>query len=59
MKKNNERRPVDYFTDIYINTYIQTYKLQKLFLFLRYSTFCNFFPSFPHSPDSKEQMEVE
>ena len=32
---------------------------KKLFLFLRYSNFCNFFPSFPHFLDSKEQMELE
>ena len=32
---------------------------KKLFLFSRYSNFCNFFPSFPHVPDSKGQMEVE
>ena len=32
---------------------------KKHFSFLRYSIFCNFFPSFPHSPDSKGQMEVE
>ena len=32
---------------------------KTLFLFSRYLTFCNFFPSFPHFPDSKEQMEVE
>ena len=25
----------------------------------RYSKFCNFFPLFPHFPDSKGQMEVE
>ena len=31
---------------------------KKLFLFSRYSIFCNFFP-FPYFPDSKEQMEVE
>ena len=32
---------------------------KKLFLFSRYSHFCNFFPSIPHFPDSKEQVEVE
>ena len=32
---------------------------KKLFSFSRYSDFCNFFPSFPHFPDSKGQMEVE
>ena len=32
---------------------------KKHFLFLRYSSFCNFPPSFPHFPDSKGQMEVE
>ena len=32
---------------------------KKLFSFSRYSIFCNFFPSFPHFPDSKGQMEVE
>ena len=32
---------------------------KKLFSFSRYSSFCNLFPSFPHSPDSKGQMEVE
>ena len=32
---------------------------KKLFPFSRYSNFCNFFPSFPHIPDSKGQMEVE
>ena len=26
---------------------------KKLFLFSRYSIFCNFFPSFPHFPGSK------
>ena len=31
----------------------------KLFSVLRYSNFCDFFPSFPHLPDSKGQMEVE
>ena len=29
---------------------------KKLFLFLRYSNFCSFFPSFPHFPDTKGQM---
>ena len=32
---------------------------KKLFLFSRYSHFCNFFPSIPHFPDSKGQVEVE
>ena len=32
---------------------------KKLFLFSRYSNFCNFPPSFPNFPDSKGQMEVE
>ena len=32
---------------------------KKLFPFSRYWNFCNFSPSFPHFPDSKEQMEVE
>ena len=32
---------------------------QKLFTFLRYSNFCNFFTSFPHFPEPKGQMEVE
>ena len=32
---------------------------KKLFSFLRYSDFCNFFPSFPQFPDSKGQMEVK
>ena len=32
---------------------------KKLFLFSRYSIFCNFFTSFPHFPDTKGQMEVE
>ena len=32
---------------------------KKLFLFSRYSKFCNFFPSYPHFPDSKEWMKVE
>ena len=32
---------------------------KKLFSFLRYSIFCNFFPSLPHYPDSKGQMEME
>ena len=32
---------------------------KKLFSFLRYSNFCIFLPSFPHFPDSKDQMEVE
>ena len=32
---------------------------KKLFSFSRYSHFCIFFPSFPHFPDSKGQMEVE
>ena len=32
---------------------------KKLFSFSRYSHFCNFFPSFPHFPDSKWQMGVE
>ena len=32
---------------------------KKLYLFSRYSNFCNFFPSFLQFPDSKGQMEVE
>ena len=32
---------------------------KKLFSLLRYSNFCNLFPSFPQFPDSKGQMEVE
>ena len=32
---------------------------KKLFLFLRHSNFCNFFPSFPNFPDSKGQMKAE
>ena len=32
---------------------------KKLFSFLRYSNFCNIFPSFPQFPDTKGQMEVE
>ena len=32
---------------------------KKLFSFSRCSNFCDFFPSFPHFPDSKGQMEVE
>ena len=32
---------------------------KKLFSFSRYSNFCIFFPSFPHYPDSKGQMEAE
>ena len=32
---------------------------RKLFSFLRYSNFRSFFPSFPHFPDSKEQIEME
>ena len=32
---------------------------KKLFLFSRYSNFCNFSSSFPYFPDSKGQMEVE
>ena len=32
---------------------------KKLFLFSRYSIFCNFLTSFPHFPDIKGQMEVE
>ena len=32
---------------------------KKLFLFLRYSDFWDFLPSFPHFPDSKGQIEVE
>ena len=35
------------------------YFIKKLFSFSRYSSFCNFVPSFPHFPDSKGQMEVE
>ena len=32
---------------------------EKLISFSRYSSSCNFFPSFAHSPDSKTQMQVE
>ena len=32
---------------------------KKLFSFSRNSNFYDFFLSFPHFPDSKEQMEVE
>ena len=32
---------------------------KKLFSLSRYSHFGNFFPSFPHFPDKKVQMEVE
>ena len=32
---------------------------KKLFSLSRHSNFCNFSPFFPHSPDSKGQMEVE
>ena len=32
---------------------------KKLFSFSRYLNFCNFFSSFPHFPDSKEQMKME
>ena len=32
---------------------------KKLFSYLKYSIFWNFFPSFPHFPDSKGQIEVE
>ena len=32
---------------------------KKLFSFWRYSDFCNFFPSFPHFPNTKGQTEVE
>ena len=32
---------------------------KKLFLFLRYSIFCNYFPYFLHFPDTKGQIEVE
>ena len=32
---------------------------KKLFSFSRYSNLCNFSSSFPHFPDSKEQMEVD
>ena len=32
---------------------------KKVFLFSRYSNFCNFFVSFPHFPDSKGHMEIE
>ena len=32
---------------------------KKLISFSRYSNFCDIFPSFPHFPDSKGQMEVE
>ena len=33
--------------------------LKKIFSFLRYSTFCNFFSSFPQPPDSKGQMKLK
>ena len=32
---------------------------KKLFSLSRISGFCSFSPSFPHVPDSKEQMELE
>ena len=32
---------------------------KKLFFSSKYSIFCKCFPSFPHFPDSKGQMEVE
>ena len=32
---------------------------KKLFSFSRYSSLCSFSPSFPHSADSKGQMEFE
>ena len=31
---------------------------RKLFSFLNYKNCCNFFPYFPHLPDSKGQMKV-
>ena len=34
--------------------------LKNVFYFIKKALFvCNFFPSFPHFPDSKGQMEVE
>ena len=34
--------------------------MKKCFFFhLKITNLCNFFPSFPHFPDSKGQMEVE
>ena len=35
------------------------YFIKKLFPFSRFLNVCNFFPSFPQSPDSKGQMKVE
>ena len=32
---------------------------KRLYLFSRYSNFCNFVPSFPHLPDPKGQVDVE
>ena len=32
---------------------------KKLFSFLRYSNFCNFFLHIPHFPDTKGQMQVK
>ena len=45
-------RPSKIMKNIFISS-------EKLFWFSRYSNFCNIFPSFPHFPDSKGQMEVE
>ena len=33
--------------------------LKSSFPYRDIQIFCNFFPSFPHFPDSKGQMEVE
>ena len=35
------------------------YFIEKAIFVSRYLNFCDFFPSFPHFPDSKGQMEVE
>ena len=48
--------PNDNLSKTMRNVFISSKKLSS---FLRYSYFCNVFPSFSHSPDSKQQMEVE
>ena len=48
--------PKDKHSKTMTNVFISS---KKLVLFLVYSNFCNFFPSFLHFPDSKGQMEVE
>ena len=56
---------VRYFLSIFIFSSNEGY--EKYFLFHIKSSFlsrdiqifCNFFPSFPHFPDSKRQIEVE